>query len=747
MNSRPSGSDQNSSSFFLLDERIQRWIWESRWSALRDVQEQSIPVILTADQDVILAASTASGKTEAAFMPILTRLLQDESTGCVIYVSPLKALINDQWKRLEQLCERLEIRVHPWHGDISASRKKQFLKKPSGIVLITPESLEAMLMNHGLALGGLLRELRYVVIDEMHAFIGSERGMQLQSQMNRIEQLVRRRVPRIALSATIGDMQLAAEYLRPGHGASVTQVNSKESGTTLQVLVKAVVNDPLARNPTPEIDDSEGSDEDEEANSDTGADIVVAEDCFKLLRGANHLIFPNSRAKVEFYADRLRKKCEDLGVPNEFWPHHGSLAKDIRAETETALKAGDRPATAICTTTLELGIDIGAVKSVAQIGPAPSVSSLRQRLGRSGRRKGEPAILRAWCIEPRLRQDSPLDDQLRHGLVQTVAQILLLIEGWYEPPRMGAMHLSTLVQQILAAIAQYGGLTTSQAWVLLCERGPFNNLNQSDFLELLRELGDREILIQDNEGLLLHGPLGERLIGHYSFYAAFQSEEEYRLVTYGKTLGSLPVTGPVAEGSYLIFAGRRWKVLNVRVEDKVIEVVRARGGRPPTFSGTGAWVSDRVRQTMRAVLGSSEQYSFLNRTATTCLEEARRNYHSLGLAGNYVLNCGATQYLFPWMGDWVKYTLQLALQTRGLEVLDDGLCLAVGVTNETLIDVLVDFKDGAFPTANELAEAVSNKHSEKWDWTLPNSLLNKNYASSFIDINAALRWLRDAHLA
>jgi ATP-dependent helicase Lhr and Lhr-like helicase len=167
------------------------------------------------------------------------------------------------------------------------------------------------------------------------------------------------------------------------------------------------------------------------------------------LRGTNNLVFPNSRSQVEYYADQLRRQCERNGVPNEFWTHHGSLSRELREESEAALKAGVTAATAICTNTLELGIDIGNIKSVVQIGPPPSVASLRQRLGRSGRRPGESAILRCLSIEKKLTAKSSFSDQVREGLLQTTAMVRLLLESWVETPRKGALHASTLVQQAL----------------------------------------------------------------------------------------------------------------------------------------------------------------------------------------------------------------------------------------------------------------------------------------------------------
>lgn len=733
-----SSTGGESSSFYLLDERIRRWIWTEGWEELRDIQEQAIPLVLAGERDVILAAATASGKTEAAFFPILTRLLKDaKAEGLVLYVSPLKALINDQWARLSRLCETLELPVHPWHGDISASKKQRFFKKPTGVVLITPESLESLFVNHGHGLSVLVRGLEYVVVDELHAFIGNERGKQLQSLLHRLEVLVGRRVPRIALSATLGDMGLAAQFLRSGAAKDVALVVSSEASQELKLIVKGYVNTP----PRFSEKDAEAAKRAgrtvELEDLIRGGDLAVAEDLFGTLRGKNHLIFPNSRSKVELYADLLRRQCERLGVPNEFWPHHGSLSKDIREETEAALKKGDRPASAVCTTTLELGIDIGAVESVAQIGPPPSVASLRQRLGRSGRR-GDAAILRSYCIEDEFDAQSEFSDQLREGLVQSVALIRLLLDRWYEPPRTGGLHLSTLIQQLLSLIAQYGGLAAQQAWNLLCAEGPFSALSKTAFVELLRSLGDRDVLMQTEEGLLLHGGLGEKLVNHYTFYAAFSTEEEYRIVTQGRVLGSVPISHPLEEGSYVIFAGRRWRVVSVDSQHKVITVAPSPAGRPPQFGGGAGLVHDRVRDEMRKVYEEADPPMFLDKTARQLLSEARGAFDHHNLDTQRIVSVGQNVYLFPWRGDVTQNTLALLLKHRGLEAQNEGLLIAVyGADRERLLDTLGEISEDESLSDGTLAASVKNKMRGKWDWLLTEQLLCADYAADALDVQAA----------
>jgi ATP-dependent Lhr-like helicase len=441
-----SSSAPKASNLERLDERIQRWVWQKGWTGLRDAQEEAIPVLLQAEQDVIIAAATASGKTEAAFLPILSKLLSSgEEMGVALYISPLKALINDQWGRLDQLCEELNIPVVPWHGDIAATRKRSFMKRPQGVLLITPESLEAQFVLRGHELKRYFGELQYVVVDELHAFIGSDRGKQLQSLMRRIECVIDRRVPRVGLSATLGDPTLAAMFLRP-EGPLATIIQSKSAAQELLVQLRGYLIEPVheadveVREPNPNAQEIKP-----EETADAKAYDSMADHLFKALHGSNNLLFPNSRNRVEYFSDLLRRRCEREGIPNEFWPHHGSLSREIREDTEAALKAGNRPATAICTTTLELGIDIGAVKSVAQIGPPPSVAALRQRLGRSGRRPGEPAVLRAYVVENSVTAESPISDRLRESLVQSAACIRLLLGNWFEPPREGGLHLSTFV--------------------------------------------------------------------------------------------------------------------------------------------------------------------------------------------------------------------------------------------------------------------------------------------------------------
>ena len=719
-----------SDTFHLLDPAVQRWIYEQGWTELRDAQEKAAAPILGGSLDVIIAAATASGKTEAAFLPICSRLLSPENSGaCVLYVSPLKALINDQSDRMERLCENLEIPVHPWHGDISQGRKREFLKQPSGILLITPESLEAIFVNRGSSVASLFSKLLYVIVDELHSFIGTERGQQLQSLLRRVEHAIGRRVPRIALSATLGDMTIAAGFLRP-HGSDKVQiVVSGATGQELKLLVRGYRITALLDHNTEE---KAGEEAVEEPENDGSVRAVVT-DLLKTLRGSKNLVFANSRSNVEKYADLLGRMCETERLPNEFWAHHGNLSKEIREDVEAALKDRARPATAICTSTLELGIDIGMVKSIAQIGAPNSVASLRQRLGRSGRR-GEPAVLRTYIRESEIDSNSSIGDLLRVELVQTIAMVNLLLARWCEPSGTGRLHLSTLVQQLLSLIAQFGGVAARRAWSILSD---VFGADQTMFAQVLRSLGDRRIIRQESDGTLLLDEAGERIVNHYSFYAAFATTEEYRIVAAGKTLGTLPIDRPLEENSALIFAGRRWRVVAVDEQRKVIEVRPAPGGRIPKFSGERGDVDDEVRQEMRAVYMGTAMPPYLDATARDLLKEARMHFSQYGLECRSIVPSGVETMIFTWTSDRINDTLAVWLKYLGHIAQNEGIGVRVFASGPDTMAALRCLVSDPVPDPVALAAPVKNKLSEKYDCLLDEPLMNAEYASRKLDVAGA----------
>lgn len=722
-----------------LDVRVQKWIFKQGWPDLREIQSKAIKPILACDRDVLISASTAAGKTEAFFLPACTNIADQESGFGILYISPLKALINDQNRRLEELCDMLDMQLTPWHGDSPKSKKKKAKANPSGILLITPESLESLLIRDVGWVKQAFSQLKYVCIDEFHAFIGMERGQHLLSLLNRLEHLLSRYqspIPRVALSATLGKLETVPLSLRPNQSLICETIISSKSQNTLKVQVKGFV-EPL----DVMQDDTKQS-----------AEYQICQEIYHKCRGGSHLVFANSRQRTENIAAQLTDFSERDVVPNEFFPHHGSLSKELREELEARLQKEALPTTAICTMTLELGIDIGKVNSVVQVTAPHSVSSLRQRLGRSGRRNS-PAVLRMLIAENELGSQANFIDHLRLELVQSLAMIrLLIVSNWFEPADTEQMHFSTCLHQILAVLAQWGSIRPDQLYTLVCNQGPFKNITVEHFKQLLTHMGATELVQQLGSGELVLGIEGERLANSYTFYAVFKTSEEYRVVTGNKTLGSLPVDSLVLKEQHIVFGGKRWKVVDIDDEKKVIYVTASKGGKPPKFGGSGMSVHDVVRQEMFRIYSSgdyrievgSQSIDFIDETARQLFKEGADFFKAADMANQSIIQSGKHCYLFAWKGDKVVNTLMMILLSNGFSASAFGGIIEINNASvEDVKNCLIDVAEDRMPTEIELSNVLQRhqKCMEKYDELLPESLLAEGFGIRAFDISGARNWI------
>lgn len=705
--------NNQSSSFELLHDSVQKWIWRQGWTSLKDIQENSIPVVLRRDSDVIISAATAGGKTEAAFLPILSHIISNLSEGFdVLYVSPLKALINDQYRRLLDMTSGTDVEVTPWHGDIDASRKVKALKKPSGILIITPESLESFLINRSTYVKAAFGKLKYIVIDELHAFIGNERGKQLQSLLSRIELITGNKPPRIAMSATFSNYDKVKSFLRPD-GSLPCEIPSQGNGNhETRILVKEYIQQP-----------------------DKDVDGEIADEIYTKLRGSNNLVFTNSRVAAEGFAVRLGDKSEEECVPNEFRVHHGSLSKIERESVEQELQRGETPITALCTSTLELGVDIGKVKSIAQIGVANSVSGLRQRLGRSGRRN-EPSILRVFSIEN--EESSGWLYDLRTNLVQNIAVIELLREKQYEEPVVNKAHLSTLIQQILSLVASFSGFYPKEGWEILCNRGAFKSITPKVFMELLKCMGKQGLLSQLGTGEIIIGKEGERLLRRLDFYTAFVAPVDYDVISNedGKRVGMIQSLPEVKQ--QIILAGKRWVVSRVDDKTKNIYVSRIKSGGGISFSSEIPEINEIITLKMRDIYMSDDVYPYLDKVSESHLEliKAREHFNENKL--NMRFYAGNT--LFTWAGAKVNRTIALMCKLKSQKNLDYNHLMIYGISPEDIHRLIAQPK----PDADKLAALVprSEKEKQKYDHFLSDDLLNHEYSSTYLDVDKAWELLK-----
>ena len=344
--------------FYLLNKKIQKVIHEMKWENFRPIQDEAILHMVNNPSDMIISAPTASGKTEAAFLPIISQIAdKGKNSVKILYISPLKALINDQFSRIEALCKHIDFPITKWHGDANQSKKVSLIKNPAGILLITPESIESLFINKTEFLGSLFNSLEYIVIDEIHSFIGNERGSQLKSLINRLEHTVEIQPYKIALSATISNLSDIAEWLNPSNPRTVKIIEDNDKSKDIVGLIKCYKNIP----PIVGVDKDEFSE--------------LKQDLFNVIKQGKNLIFANAKMTLEEYCDSMQNIAYENSYPNNFYIHHGSLAKNIREQCENLLKK-ESNISVFCTNTLELGIDIGNIDRVIFLAPPFSVASM-----------------------------------------------------------------------------------------------------------------------------------------------------------------------------------------------------------------------------------------------------------------------------------------------------------------------------------------------------------------------------------
>lgn len=700
---------------------IQDWITSQGWKKLHPIQERAIEVILGTQDDIIISAPTAGGKTEAAYLPLLSEInTSAELAGLsfdILYISPLKALINDQQERLESLCRKINVEITPWHGDIDWEERRSALRIPSGIIMITPESLEGFLIRRGSQTPEFFGNLNSVVIDELHEFIEDERGMQLQSLLSRIEISISRKIRRIGLSATLGDLELARRYLRPDNYLNVQVIEADNSQSKIDIHVLGYYENDLVQNPPEDR---------------------ISNHLFENLRGDNNLIFAGTRNRVEKYSDMLREKSSVRSVENEFFPHHSYLSKDHRKTIELRLKETDLPTTAICTSTLELGLDIGDISSVAQIGAPYSASSMRQRLGRSGRRS-KPSKLWQYSIESKLDSRTPLPDRLRLRLLRTLSIIELLLGGWNEPPKSGNLHLSTFVHQILSVIQEKGGIGAKRLYDILCKKGMFGLVSSELYVKVLNQLASPEVrlIARQSDGSISLDDNGLRLVDSYHFYAVFETPKVFKVMLAEREIGVLPLERVLTVGTDIILQGKRWRVEKIDEKVTTMWVEKSRFGNPVSFGGDPMNVHDRVVLEMYRLYSSSKVPDYLDTVAQDMLQEARDEFRNYSLNRKRILNIGdRSAYIATWAGSIKTWTLGVVFGSRGFNWRSYDGILEVHKSKNSMgeiIDVLEKLKENY---VEEFLRKIETLRFEKFHPYLNHDLLLIDALSSKLDMES-----------
>ncbi|HYG23734.1 MAG TPA: helicase-related protein [Verrucomicrobiae bacterium] len=451
----------------------------------------------------------------------------------------------------------------------------------------------------------------------------------------------------------------------------------------------------------------------------------VADDVVRNFATSTNLVFVNSRRTAEELAVRVHDRVAKQKWPHDpFMIHHGSVAKELREETETALKSGV-PTTAICSSTLEMGIDIGSVRAVGQIDPPWSVASFVQRLGRSGRREGESSIMRLYAREESPHAGSRLTDLLFPDLLRSIALTRLMQQKWLEPTETQKMHLSTLVHQVFSHLKQTGGMSASNLHESLAVRGPFRSVSATDFVLLLRTLATKQLIEQIPTSEIILTPAAERITSAHDFYAAFKSTEMFTVRHDKSEIGELPLDALPPAGQLVVLAGKRWLVEEIDTATKTVWVTPAKGGKIPVFLGNGGDLHTRVVQEIKTVLLAGDEPAYLDIAARELLRTARHVAATVGLNASDVLLAPRGVRWFPWVGTRCLRTLAIMAELNGVNCETDRLSLWLPVPGISEFRDFVKKLANSRITAQQLGSRVTPRNFEKFDEFLPDELLTK----------------------
>ena len=720
---------------------VQEYIYRNGWESLRAIQVAAAEVIFRTDDTLLLTASTASGKTEAAFFPIITLFSEDppSSVGC-IYIGPLKALINDQFLRLNDLCEEADIPVWHWHGDVAQSHKERLMKRPSGILQITPESLEAMLLHKHAAIPKLFGDLRFVVIDEVHSLLRGDRGGQTLCLIERLSRLAGVNPRRIGLSATMGDPDRTGEFLSLGTGRKTIIPRIEAKGVKWRLSMEHFyVKDIQAAGDRTDIEAlpvlEEKTDQAPD-NADPGLGYI-----FEHTRGKKCLLFVNSREECETVTTTLRQYCERSREPDRFLIHHGNLSASYRETAEEIMKDESQYLTTVTTATLELGIDIGRLERAFQIDAPWTVSSFLQRMGRTGRRELPPEM---WFV---MREDEPearamLPATIPWKLLQGIALVqLYLEERWVEPPRLDRLPFSLLYHQTMSTLASCGELSPGALADRVLRLHYFHRISQEDYRVLLRHLVETDHIQRTEQGGLIVGLAGERVVNSFKFYGVFEENEEYTVRSEAQELGTIVMPPPV--GEKLAIAGHVWVVLDVDRKRHLVYCEQVKGNIPAYFGLCPGDLHTRILRRMRQVLREERQYPYLMKNAVARLEQARFTAVRSGTGEHPMIHLGGNMWcLLPWVGTYTFLTMERFLKIKcgerlGLQNLDSArpyyMQFTMKAEEKTFFRVITEEIQKPIDPL-ELVYPKELPLFNKYDEYLPEALVRKGFALGVLDL-------------
>jgi ATP-dependent Lhr-like helicase len=701
-------------SFDLLSEPIRKFIRDKDWEQLRPIQNAAISKILSSDDNFILISRTASGKTEAAFLPILSKVDFNDSGVQVLYISPLIALINDQFYRIEELCKNLDVTVTKWHGEANKTLKDRLIKHPNGIILITPESLEAMFVNKPFNVKQLFSNLKYVVIDEIHSFIGTDRGIQLKSILSRLEKVNSKSFSIVGLSATMSEENKFLEVKEFTGNVEKTKILIDRTTKEINALFRYFKN--------------EGNE----------LPLELLKKLYIETKDNKVLIFPNSRGRAEEVAVKLRKISDRVKGHTNYFSHHSSVDREVREYVEYFAKNNNRQNFCIsCTSTLELGIDIGTVDEVVQIDATHSIASLIQRVGRSGRKDGEISNLYLYATD-------------KWSLLQSIACWLLYKEGFIEPPQKTEKPYDILVHQALSITKGYSGIKLTDLINQLSINSAFKQIKLLEIEEILNHLIEIDFLEKLQHEVII-GIEGEKVVNSRDFYSVFKTEENFKVVNAGNKIGEVPFSPQIIEDENILLSAKIWKIKFVDHKAKKIEVIPTKDGKKPMFFGNSGAIHQRIREKMVEVLYSKTNYDFLDQPSCDEIEILRKDFSAFNIqnlqSDRPLLSAEKSLDLFTFTGTRINRTIKLLLDISGIKnnLDDDSSSFNIQVSRLKLIS---KWNTIYLPLANidsHISKLLQSNPAlldfSKWGVYLPENFQVKLIKDKYFDIKQTRHFL------
>ncbi|MEI7579026.1 MAG: DEAD/DEAH box helicase [bacterium] len=618
--------------FDLLKDPIKQYIWRLGWRKFFPIQESAVKYITTTKDNYILSSRTASGKTEAAFLPAINQIENWNNGIKILYISPLIALINDQFERIEKLSEHLDIKITKWHGEANITQKLKLVKSPEGILLITPESIEAMFDNHPENIKVLFQNLEFVIIDEIHSFLGTSRGKHLQSLLDRLSMINTQLIRFIGLSATLSEdtYNYCKSFFPSNYPTKILLDNDRNLLSVSTYYFES---------------------------EKSILPIELIENIYEKTQKHKALIFPNTRGRTEDIAVRLKMIAAKKGGHSNYFAHHASIDRDIREFVEKFAKSSSSLCFGICcTSTLELGIDIGSVDTVVQVDSTFSIASLVQRLGRSGRIEHKSNLL-LYATNP-------------WSLLQSIACIELYKEKFIEPINDINFPMDVLLQQVLSTLKQYSGMVESELLEKFKKNFAFTKIQPEDTKILIDSLVQKGIIEKTGQELII-GLEGERIVNKKDFYSLFESEDNFKVDFRGRIIGELPLSPQIVVNENVFLGADIWKIREVDLETKKIFVIRAKDGKIPKFFGSGGEIHPNIRLKMLSILLEKEIPSYLDPKGIVALKELRQKFQMLKinniLTDRPVLQTDTKFNFFSFTGSKINRTILLFLSILGIE--------------------------------------------------------------------------------